>query len=173
MLDVCANDLHGTHIQLTWLLLEWDWMSLGWCKDKCNEASFAFGVVLGDQCWCGDLVPNSSRNRDDCDVLCPRYDLENCGNPDTGAYAYIDTNNKPKGTAKANDFSVSSTVSDSETSTSSSPTTASPSSKASTTSSVSRIVEADNVRLSPYHRRIYVIFFQIYPLSPRIAVTES
>ncbi|KAI5811284.1 hypothetical protein DFH27DRAFT_19816 [Peziza echinospora] len=84
------------------------WMSLGLCRTRCED--FAFGVVRGYDCWCADYVPNPSKNKTDCNKKCPQYDLEYCGNTDSGSYGYIDSPTlKPKGTAS--DSSASSTVS--------------------------------------------------------------
>ncbi|KAF8467416.1 hypothetical protein BDZ91DRAFT_146326 [Kalaharituber pfeilii] len=82
--------------------VEWnEWQTLGLCHDKCSK--FAFGIVRGYECWCSDYVPHPSQRRDDCNVQCPQYDQEDCGNPQSGSFGYIETNRKPKGTAKASD----------------------------------------------------------------------
>lgn len=86
------------------------WQTLGLCKDKC--VLYAFGVVKGFECWCSDYAPNPSEARTDC-VTCPQYNLEKCGNSKTGAYGYIDTGTRPKGTADASDGPSSTTMSSS------------------------------------------------------------
>ncbi|KAF8418931.1 hypothetical protein EV426DRAFT_577208 [Tirmania nivea] len=129
------------------------WQTLGLCKDNC--VLYAFGVVKGFECWCSDYAPNPSKARTDC-VTCPQYNLEKCGNSKTGAYGYIDTGTRPKGTADASNSPTSTTtssstltVSDPNTLTLSSRETTTPSStKAGTMLVVSSIVETTTVFIS-------------------------
>lgn len=44
-------------------------------------------------------------------MTCPQYNLEKCGNSRTGAYGYIDTGTRPKGTADASDSPATTTTS--------------------------------------------------------------
>ncbi|KAF2794363.1 hypothetical protein K505DRAFT_27793 [Melanomma pulvis-pyrius CBS 109.77] len=89
----------------------WTWQSNGWCNDNCKGTS-AFGVILENNCWCSDFIPDDQVDISDCSDSCPGFPEEKCGNKDEGLYIYVrlDSNVQPsgtKGTSKPTSSSVS------------------------------------------------------------------
>lgn len=76
-----------------------DWMSNGLCKDRCDaQGTYAFAVLKWKECYCSNYIPQKQEDTSDCQVKCPGYPSEQCGNEDEGLYAYIDLGNAPSGT---------------------------------------------------------------------------
>ncbi|KAF2808731.1 uncharacterized protein BDZ99DRAFT_38472 [Mytilinidion resinicola] len=78
----------------------WTWQSNGWCHDQC-VSSYAFAIVQGNNCWCSNYVPADTTSVSNCNVNCPGYPDEQCGNEADGLFGYVALNNKPSGTLGA------------------------------------------------------------------------
>ena len=82
---------------LTLVAAELDiYMSNGECFDAC-KASFNYAVVQYQSCWCANDLPDTSVSVSQCDIKCPGYGYESCGNKDAGLYGYIVLPNAPAG----------------------------------------------------------------------------
>ncbi|KAF2497675.1 hypothetical protein BU16DRAFT_320971 [Lophium mytilinum] len=92
----CSSDNTGSDSDAKY----WTWQSNGWCHDQC-VSSYAFAVVQGNNCWCSNYVPADTTSVDDCNVNCPGFPAEQCGNAADGLFGYIALNNKPSGTLGA------------------------------------------------------------------------
>ncbi|KAF2456428.1 hypothetical protein BDY21DRAFT_50342 [Lineolata rhizophorae] len=66
----------------------WTWQSNGWCHDQCL-GDYAFAVVQGNYCWCSDYIPANQEDTGDCDMDCPGFPDEKCGNVDEDLFGYI------------------------------------------------------------------------------------
>lgn len=85
-------------------------MSHGECYNFCvgmkngvapAQPLFAYAIVQGFDCWCSDWVPDPAKEADkvsDCNLDCPGYDKEKCGNLVEGLYGYIKLAKRPEGT---------------------------------------------------------------------------
>ncbi|EAW12725.1 WSC domain-containing protein [Aspergillus clavatus NRRL 1] len=79
------------------------YQSNGLCTTTCNS-DYAFAILQGKECWCSNIAPNKATNTDvsDCDVGCPGYPDDSCGDASKGVFAYIQMSlHKPSGTATA------------------------------------------------------------------------
>lgn len=77
------------------------YQSLGSCQTLCANDNYAFGVVQYTDCWCSNYIPAEQSSVAACNVPCPGYPYELCGNKDDGLFGYIPLNRKPLGTAGA------------------------------------------------------------------------
>jgi hypothetical protein len=71
--------------------------SLGNCQSQC-QASYAFAVVQGQNCWCSNYVPGDQFPISSCETPCPGYPYENCGSTDSNLFGYLALNLLPSGT---------------------------------------------------------------------------
>ncbi|KAF2107152.1 hypothetical protein BDV96DRAFT_306056 [Lophiotrema nucula] len=78
----------------------WNWQSNGWCSDKCRAQSAAFAIVLTNNCWCSNYIPEEQEDTGDCNDNCPGFPAEKCGNKDKNFYGYIELS-EPAGTQAA------------------------------------------------------------------------
>jgi len=81
--STCFQDYEDNPI-LPDFIEESDEMTVEYCRDLCYERSKAvFGVENGNQCWCGDEIPDvEPLAADECSVLCSGNEegvLEYCG----------------------------------------------------------------------------------------------
>ncbi|KAF2270107.1 hypothetical protein CC78DRAFT_611772 [Lojkania enalia] len=80
------------------------YMSNGRCKDNCTVdaagAPYSFGIVQFQSCWCSNYAPADQQSVGDCDVDCPGYPDEKCGNQPDNLFGYIALA-KPSGTKGA------------------------------------------------------------------------
>lgn len=76
------------------------YMSMGACQTQCQDG-YAFGIVQGKNCWCGNYIPRQQATVSDCNSACPGFPSDVCGNPGRGMYGYIPLGNAPSGTAGA------------------------------------------------------------------------
>ncbi|KAJ4986399.1 ER membrane protein [Stagonosporopsis vannaccii] len=78
----------------------WTYQTNGKCRDHCAEqGSYAFAVIRFQDCWCSDYIPATTTDMSSCQVDCPGYPSEKCGNEDEGLYIYIELAGQPSGTA--------------------------------------------------------------------------
>ena len=83
--------------------------SNGLCHDQCSD-SHAFAVVQGQSCWCSNYIPQAQQDSSKCNVGCPGFPDDKCGNPADHLYGYIALTMSASGT-QAVSTSASSTVS--------------------------------------------------------------
>ncbi|KAF2248334.1 hypothetical protein BU26DRAFT_565737 [Trematosphaeria pertusa] len=75
------------------------WQSNGWCTTQCNnEGTYAFAVILDQNCWCSNYIPEDQEDTSECDEDCPGFPSEKCGNKDKNLYIYIKLDGSPSGT---------------------------------------------------------------------------
>ncbi|KAF2875123.1 hypothetical protein BDV95DRAFT_591853 [Massariosphaeria phaeospora] len=74
------------------------WQSNGWCTDQCTAKGAAFAVILTEDCWCSNYIPEEQASTSDCNDNCPGFPTEKCGNKDEGLYIYLKLGGKPSGT---------------------------------------------------------------------------
>ena len=72
--------------------------SNGACFTEC-QYDYAFAVVQDELCWCSNYIPQSQVSVADCDVQCPGYPSEDCGNKASDYYGYVALSRAPAGTA--------------------------------------------------------------------------
>ncbi|KAL5114587.1 hypothetical protein ACEQ8H_007556 [Pleosporales sp. CAS-2024a] len=76
-------------------------MSNGNCTNHCRqEGAWAFAVIKYQDCYCSNYIPRDQQDMTKCQVTCPGYGAEFCGNIDDGLFIYIE-NGTPSGTASA------------------------------------------------------------------------
>lgn len=92
------------------------YQSNGACYDQCIS-SYAFAILLGEDCWCSNYAPADTVDVSECDTPCPGYPDDLCGNTSQDLYGYIALTISPSGTIGASS-SASSTSSSSAPSTS-------------------------------------------------------
>lgn len=80
----CSSTNLGSHFVTTYM-----YMSNGYCSDACRSAGYSIAIVQYQSCWCSDSVPEDTVSVSNCDVACPGYAQELCGNSDEGLYGYI------------------------------------------------------------------------------------
>ncbi|KAF2846464.1 hypothetical protein T440DRAFT_492741 [Plenodomus tracheiphilus IPT5] len=77
----------------------WPYQSNGKCTDHCNSlGTYAFAVIRYTDCWCTDFIPADQEDTSACQVGCPGFPAENCGDKDKGLYIYIKMAGSPSGT---------------------------------------------------------------------------
>lgn len=64
------------------------YQSNGLCYDWCLS-DYAFAILQGSDCWCSDYVPGATTSTDDCNVPCPGYPDDLCGNEASGLFGYL------------------------------------------------------------------------------------
>ncbi|KAF2995562.1 hypothetical protein E8E13_003987 [Curvularia kusanoi] len=78
----------------------WTYQTNGKCTDHCAAlGTYAFAVIQFTNCWCTNYIPATTTDISDCQVDCPGYPSEKCGDKDAGLYIYIEGNGQPSGTA--------------------------------------------------------------------------
>jgi len=105
---------------LTKLSVYAQYQSNGACHDTCQQ-SYAYAIVQYQDCWCSNYAPANTVSVDECNVQCPGYGYENCGNQSAGLYGYIRLNVQPSGTIGGSSSTASSTQTSSAQSTSAQP----------------------------------------------------
>ncbi|KAL8946516.1 MAG: hypothetical protein Q9222_007102 [Ikaeria aurantiellina] len=75
-----------------------DYQSNGKCHDHC-QASYAFAVVQGKNCWCSNYAPADTTSIGSCSSPCPGFPYEQCGSD--SSFGYISLNIAPLGTVGA------------------------------------------------------------------------
>ncbi|GAB7346018.1 hypothetical protein MBLNU457_4790t2 [Dothideomycetes sp. NU457] len=83
-----------------------NYQSNGACHDSCQ--SYAYAIVQYQSCWCSNYAPADTVSVGQCNVPCPGYPYENCGNQAQGLFGYIQLN-QPSGTIGASSSAPSST----------------------------------------------------------------
>jgi hypothetical protein len=77
----------------------WPWQSNGNCTNHCKEeGTYAFAVLQYTDCWCSNYAPGDTANMDDCEVDCPGFPTEKCGNKDKDLFMYIEMDGQVSGT---------------------------------------------------------------------------
>ena len=71
-------------------------MSNGKCHDECS--GYAFAIVQYKSCWCSNYAPGDTTSTGSCNVNCPGYPYEQCGDQSAGLYGYIALGPSPQGT---------------------------------------------------------------------------
>lgn len=122
-LALCATD--NTGISSTNLLS--DYQSNGLCADTCS--GYTYAIVLYKGCWCSNTAPSDTIDLSKCDVDCPGYPYEFCGDETNNYYGYIQLKQVSSTTTAATAAATAAT------STSATATTTTTSSTSSTTSS--------------------------------------
>lgn len=85
------------------------YQSNGLCYNFCLS-DYAFAVLKGADCYCSDYIPGSTTSNDDCNIPCPGYPDDLCGNDGSGLYAYISLpNHQASGTEGGSSSTPSST----------------------------------------------------------------
>lgn len=76
-------------------------MTNGLCHDYCQPKGFAFAITQFQDCWCSDIAPatTDSTGTGSCDIPCPGFPSELCGNKAQGLYGYVALGKKPTSTA--------------------------------------------------------------------------
>ncbi|KAF2763460.1 hypothetical protein EJ05DRAFT_482260 [Pseudovirgaria hyperparasitica] len=77
------------------------YQSNGACHDRCNSEGYALAIVQYTSCWCSNLIPGTETSVDNCNVDCPGYPDEKCGDQGRGLYGYVTLDRRPSGTADA------------------------------------------------------------------------
>lgn len=90
----------------------WTYQSNGKCTEYCNDlGTYAFAVIQYKDCWCSNYIPSSQTDLSSCQVDCPGFPDDKCGNQDEDLYIYLKLDGKPSGTAKASQATSSSVAS--------------------------------------------------------------
>ncbi|KAF2675481.1 hypothetical protein BT63DRAFT_450468 [Microthyrium microscopicum] len=89
----CSSQNTGTSNHADQTIYE----SLGNCMTKCKD-KFAYGVVLGEDCWCSNYAPADQQSVSLCSDKCLGYPFEDCGNAGSKLYGYIALGITPSGT---------------------------------------------------------------------------
>ncbi|CAA9963218.1 WSC multi-domain protein [Pyrenophora teres f. maculata] len=78
----------------------WQWQSNGNCTSHCKQVgnNFAFAVLQFTECWCSNYIPADQTDMSNCQVDCPGFPAEKCGNKKDNLYMYIKMDGKPSGT---------------------------------------------------------------------------
>ncbi|RYN39752.1 hypothetical protein AA0112_g3468 [Alternaria arborescens] len=77
----------------------WPWQSNGNCTNHCKEeGTYAFAVLQYTDCWCSNYAPGDTANMNDCEVDCPGFPDEKCGNKDKDLFMYIEMDGQVSGT---------------------------------------------------------------------------
>ncbi|KAH9868041.1 hypothetical protein IAQ61_007348 [Plenodomus lingam] len=77
----------------------WPYQSNGKCTDHCNSlGTYAFAVIQFTDCWCTNYIPARQEDTSNCQVGCPGFPVEHCGDKDKGLYIYIKLAGSPSGT---------------------------------------------------------------------------
>lgn len=71
--------------------------SNGACQDTC-KSSYAYAVILRQNCWCSNYAPADNVNTLQCNDPCPGFPSEWCGSSSSGLYAYFQLTLSPSGT---------------------------------------------------------------------------
>ncbi|KAL6702586.1 hypothetical protein ACN47E_001343 [Coniothyrium glycines] len=83
-------------------LFYWQWQSNGKCSDHCNAlGTYAFAVIKYTDCWCSNYIPEQQTDTSECQVDCPGFPDNKCGDKDKGLYIYIKLAGSPSGTQGA------------------------------------------------------------------------
>lgn len=68
----------------------WQWQSNGECLKHCNGlGTYAFAVLKYTDCWCSNYIPASQTDISECEVDCPGFPSNKCGDRAKGLYMYI------------------------------------------------------------------------------------
>jgi len=89
------------------------YQSNGACQQTCG--GYAFAVVQYQNCWCSNYVPAHQVSVNQCNLDCPGFPDEKCGNQDQGLYGYVQLAS-PSGTAGGSSSATSTTQTSSSTS---------------------------------------------------------
>lgn len=92
------------------LALQSIYMSMGLCFDTCN-ANYAFAILQDDNCWCSDYIPSDQVSTGDCNVECPGYPDDLCGNSAQDLFGYVKLSKAAAGTIGASSSSRPATTS--------------------------------------------------------------
>jgi hypothetical protein len=77
----------------------WPWQSNGNCTNHCKEeGTYAFAVLQYTDCWCSNYAPGDTASMNDCEVDCPGFPTEKCGNKDKDLFIYIEMDGQVSGT---------------------------------------------------------------------------
>jgi len=77
----------------------WPWQSNGNCTNHCKEeGTYAFAVLQYTDCWCSNYAPGDTASMNDCEVDCPGFPTEKCGNKDKDLFMYIEMDGQVSGT---------------------------------------------------------------------------
>ncbi len=82
--------------------------SNGYCHDKCD--GYAYAIVQGESCWCSNYAPGDTTSLSECDVACPGFGYEYCGDSSKGVFGYVALGPSASGTSS--DGSASTSVDD-------------------------------------------------------------
>lgn len=81
----CSNQNTGTTDKYYW-----QWQSNGECLKHCNGlGTYAFAVLKYTDCWCSNYIPASQTDISECEVDCPGFPSNKCGDRAKGLYMYI------------------------------------------------------------------------------------
>lgn len=80
LIQVCSSQNLGTNFA------SYDFMSNGWCSDRCRAAGYAAAITQNYGCWCSNTVPSDTVPINTCNSRCPGFS-ELCGGE--GVYGYI------------------------------------------------------------------------------------
>lgn len=94
-LDLCSSQNTGTD---NFQYVD-HYNSNGLCHDKCS--GYAFGIVQGTSCWCSNYAPGDTSSMSTCNVQCPGFGYEYCGDASAGVFGYIALGPAPSGTMGA------------------------------------------------------------------------
>ncbi|KAK4940245.1 Cell wall integrity and stress response component 4, partial [Elasticomyces elasticus] len=75
------------------------------CSDQCKDG-YAFAVVQWQNCWCSNYAPAAQLPIEACNINCPGYPDDHCGNQYANLYGYIALGKGPSGTAGAAPTSI-------------------------------------------------------------------
>lgn len=82
-LAMCSSENTGTsNLQSTY-----QFNSNGYCHDECN--GYTYAIVQGESCWCSNSAPGDTTSLSECDVACPGFGYEYCGDSSKGVFGYI------------------------------------------------------------------------------------
>lgn len=96
-IEYCSSDNTGADGESTSSI----YMSNGECQETCGLTTYAFAIVQGENCWCSDYIPADQISTNNCQIDCPGFPDDKCGNPSEGYYGYIALDKKPSGTMGA------------------------------------------------------------------------
>lgn len=87
----------------------WQFQSNGHCQDTCKY-QYSYAILQGNNCWCSNYAPYDQVDVGNCNVNCPGFPSEKCGNEAEGLYGYYVLDIQPSGTLGAPSFSASTTL---------------------------------------------------------------
>ena len=97
LVHVCLVVLQVIVSKLMCISVPWPFQSNGHCQDTC-KFQYAYAILQGNNCWCSNFAPFTQVDVGQCNVDCPGFPSEKCGNQALGLYGYYQLTIQPSGT---------------------------------------------------------------------------